>query len=102
MWGERWLRGGEEEEDDGEWRGEQKLEVVVVVGGECEGKIWERNDDWINGGAVAKGGSSGYVESGGGKGGIYMKEEGDEIVDDRENEDKKDEEDNIQGVSVKV
>lgn len=31
-----------------------------------------------------------------------MKEEGDEIVDDRENEDKKDEEDNIQGVSVKV
>ena len=53
-------------------------------------------------GAVAKGGSSGYVESGGGKGGIYMKEEGDEIVDNRENEDKKDEEDNIQGVSVKV
>jgi len=42
------------------------------------------------------------VESGGGKGGIYMKEEGDEIVDDRENEDKKDEGDNIQGVSVKV
>ena len=31
-----------------------------------------------------------------------MKEKGDEIVDDRENEDKKDEEDNIQGVSVKV